>query len=242
MRKYFGKFIPKKSWFDTNGDGDLDYRDFIAAAQKAVEAITPSKNILDINGDGVIDINDALDAARITGATIVGAGVTLGVGAVAGSVLVTGKATAIATVVAASIGSAAGAGIGVLFGSTTVVSWAAVQLASGSWVVATKTVIATSPAFVSAMSSIGSLASATSSGIVSTIAGFPVVQIAALQSLVASKQVLIIAGIPIAREAAIAAGLVAAVVVGGYVYYVLTRKRFDKEEVEEALGNGPLLA
>lgn len=242
MKKYFGKFIPKKSWFDANGDGDVDYRDFIAAAQKAVDAITPSKNILDINGDGVVDINDALDAARITGATIAGAGVTFGVGAVAGSVLVTGKATAIATVVASSIGSAAGAGIGMLFGSTTVVSWGAVQLASGSWIVATKTVVATSPVFVTAMSSFGSLASATSSGIVNTIAGFPVVQSAALKSLVASKQVLVIAGVPIAREVALAAGLVAVVVVGGYAYYVLTRKRIEKSEVEEVLGSPPLTA
>jgi len=43
MRKYFGKFIPKKSWFDANGDGDVDCRDFLDAAQKVVDSITPSK-------------------------------------------------------------------------------------------------------------------------------------------------------------------------------------------------------
>ena len=52
---------------------------------------------------------------------------------------------------------------------------------------------------------------------------------------------LIIAGIPIAREVALAAGLVAVVVVGGYAYYVLTRKRINKSEVEEALGSPPLM-
>ena len=242
MKKYFGKFIPKKSWFDANGDGDLDYRDFIAAAQKAVDAITPSKNILDINGDGVVDINDALDAARITGATIAGIGVTFGVGALAGSVLVTGKATAIATVVASSIGGAAGAGVGAVFGATTAFSWGAVQLANGSWILATKTVVSTSPALMTALSSAGSFATAASSGIVNTIAGFPVIQATALKSLVASKEVLVIAGIPIAREVALAAGLVAVVIVSGYAYYVLTRQRIETQEVEEIIGNSPLPA
>ena len=74
VKKYFGKFVPKQSWFDTNGDGDVDYKDFIAAAQNTLNALTPSNAVLDINGDGVIDIKDALDAARITGATIAGAG------------------------------------------------------------------------------------------------------------------------------------------------------------------------
>ena len=242
MRKYFGKFIPKKSWFDANGDGDVDCRDFLDAAQKVVDSITPSKNILDINGDGVVDINDALDAARITGATIAGIGVTFSAGALAGSVLVTGKATAIATVVASSMGAAAGAGIGAVFGTTTAVSWGAVQLASGSWILATKTVISSSPAFVTAMSSAGSFASTTSSGIVNTIAGFPVVQSAAVKSLVASKNILVIAGVPVAREVARVTGLVAVVVVGGYAYYVLTRKRLEKQEVEEIIGDSSLPA
>lgn len=237
MRKYFGKLIPKKIWFDVNGDGSVDYHDIISAAQKTVNAITPSKNTFDINGDGVVDINDALDAARITGATIAGIGVTFSVGAVAGSILVTGKATAIAAVVASSIGAAAGAGFGAIFATTSTVSWGAVQLASGSWILATKTVVATSPAFVTAMSSIGSLATATSSGVVKTVAGFPVIQSAAVKSLISSKQVLLIAGIPVAREVALASGLVALVVVGGYAYYVLTRKRINKADVEAILGN-----
>lgn len=242
MMKYLGKLMPKKSWFDVNGDGSIDHHDLINAAQKVVDTITPSKNAFDINGDGVVDINDALDAARITGATIAGIGVTFGVGAVAGSVLVTGKATAIASVVASSIGAAAGAGIGAVFGTTTAVSWGAVQLASGSWILATKTVVSSSPAFMMAMSSAGSFASAASSGIVNTIAGFPVVQSAAVKSLVASKEVWVIAGIPVAREVALATGLVAVVVVGGYAYYVLTRKRLEKQEVEEIIGGSPLPA
>lgn len=242
MRKYFDKLIPKKIWFDVNGDGSVDCHDIVLAAQKAVSALTPSKNAFDINGDGIIDINDALDAARITGATIAGIGVTFSVGAVAGSVLVTGKATAIASVVASSIGAAAGAGFGSVFVTTNTVSWAAVQLASGSWILATKTVVATSPAFVTAMSSIGSLATGTSSGIVNTIAGFPVIKAAAVQSLVSSNQVLLIAGIPVAREVALVTGLVALVVVSGYAYYVLTRKRIDRVDVEAILGDSPQTA
>lgn len=242
MRKYFGKFVPKKSWLDANGDGDVDFRDFLAAAQKVVDAITPSKNLLDINGDGVVDVNDALDAARITGATIVGAGVTFGAGAVAGSILVTGKATAIATVVASSIGGAAGAGLAAFFGTTTAVSWGAVQLASGSWILATNTVVSSSPTFIAAVSSAGSFITAASNGFVNTIAGFPVIEALALKSLVASKEVLLIAGVPVAREVAIVTGLVAVVVVSGYAYYVLTRKRIDRDEVERIIGNSPLPA
>ncbi|MDG1432276.1 MAG: hypothetical protein P8Q23_11945 [Paracoccaceae bacterium] len=241
-QRYFEKFIPKKSWLDANGDGDVDYQDFIAAAQKTLNAVTPTKNALDINGDGVVDINDALDAARITGATIAGVGATLGVGAVAGGVLVTGKATAIASVVASSLGGAAGAAAGTIFGTTTAVSWAGVQLASGSWILATKTVVTTSPAFVTAISSIGSVATSASSGIVNTIAGFPVVKSLALISLNASKQTVVIAGMPIATNFALAAGLIAVVVVGGYAYYVLTRKRIEKSEVEEILREPPEMA
>lgn len=242
MKRYFGKFVPKKSWFDADRNGDVDYRDFIAAAQKVVDSITPSKNILDINGDGTVDVNDALDAARITGATIAGAGVTFAAGALAGSVLVTGKATLIAGVIASSIGGAAGAGIGALVGTTSAVSWAAVQLSNGSWILATKTVVSSSPTLMTALSSAGSFASATSNGIVSAIAGFPVIQSGAVNSLVASKQILVIAGIPVAREVALTTGLVAMVVIGGYAYYILTRKRIEKREVQDAIESSPHLA
>jgi hypothetical protein len=94
---------------------------------------------------------------------------------------------------------------------------------------------------VMVISSIGSLASATSSVIVNTLRGFPVVQSAVLKSLVASKQVLVIAGVPIAREVALDAGLVAVVVVGGYAYYGLTKKRINKSEVEAVLGRPPVM-
>ena len=241
-KTYFGRFIPKKSWFDTNGDGDVDYRDFLAAAKNAIDAITPSKEIFDINGDGVVDVNDALDAARITGATIAGAGATLGVGAVAGSILVTGKAAAIASVVASSIGAAAGAGLGVIFGTTTGTMFGAVQLANGAWILAAKTVVATSPTFVTTMSSAGALISGTAKGAVDTIAGLPVIKATALKSLVASKEIVVIAGIPVAREIAIAAGLIAVVVASGYAYYVLTRNRIEATEVEDAIDAFPNLA
>ena len=242
MKKYFGKFVPKKEWFDTNSDGNVDYHDFLAAAQNVVNSVKPSKNILDINGDGVVDINDALDAARITGATIAGVGVTFGVGAVAGSVLVTGKATAIATVIASSIGSTAGAGLGAVFGTTSAVSWGAIQLASGSWIIATKTVVATSPTFVTAMSTIGGGATTASSGIVNTLAGFPVIQSAAASALVSQNKLLVIAGVPVAREVALATGLVALIVVGGYAYYVLTRKQVKTSEVEAIISSPPQTA
>jgi alkaline phosphatase len=110
MKKYFGKFVPKKSWIDANGDGDVDYQDFIFAAKSALNSITPSKQTLDINGDGKVDINDALDAARITGAAIAATGITVAVSSYAGAVLVTGQATTIATTITASIGAGIGGG------------------------------------------------------------------------------------------------------------------------------------
>ena len=239
VKKYFGRFTPNRSWFDTNGDGDVNYQDFIAAAQNALNSITPSKNILDVNGDGVVDVNDAIDAARITGAAITGAGVTLAVGAVAGSVLVTGSATSIATVISTALGAAAGAGIGTIVGATSGTAVAAVQLSNGTWILGVKTVIATSPTFVSAVSSVTGIVSGASSAMVNTIAGLPVIQTAALNSLVNSNSVLIIAGIPVAREVAIATGLVAVVIVSGYAYYVLTSKRVSKTDVEMAIVSNP---
>tara|TARA_B100000768_G_C11169617_1_gene328129 strand:+ start:635 stop:901 length:267 start_codon:yes stop_codon:yes gene_type:complete len=77
---------------------------------------------------------------------------------------------------------------------------AGVQLASGSRILAKTTVVATSPAFVTAMSSIGSIATTASSRIVNTLASFPVIQSAAISSLVSSKKLLVIAGVPVARE------------------------------------------
>jgi len=238
VRKYFGRFVPNKSWFDVNGDGDVDYKDFLSAAQNALNAVTPSKGLFDINGDGVVDINDALDAARITGATIAGVGVTFGVGAVAGSILVTGKATAIATVITSSVGAAAGAGFGMLFGATATTAFSAIQLANGTWILGVKTLIATSPSFVTTISAAGSIVAGASTGVVQTIAGLPVVQTAAISSLVQSKSIIVIAGIPIAREVALATGLVAIIVSGGYAYYVLTRSRIAADEVERATSTG----
>lgn len=238
-RKYFGRFIPKKSWFDINNDGDVDYRDFLVAAQNTLEALTPSKNVFDVNGDGVVDVNDALDAARITGATITGAGVTLGAGAVAGSILVTGKATAIATLITSSIGATVGTGLGAVFGTTTGTLWAAVQLSNGAWILATETVVTMSPAFVMTMSSAGALIAGTAKGAIDSIAGLTIIHTAALKSLVASSELIVIAGIPVAREVALAAGLIAVVIVGGYAYYVLTRNRIDADEVREAVDSFP---
>lgn len=242
VRKYIKKLVPKKAWFDANGDGDVNHRDVLAAAQKSIEAIIRRKSVFDVNGDGVVDINDALDAARITGATIASAGVTLGAGAVAGSIMVSGKATAIATLIASSVGAAAGAGFGMVLGSTATTAYSAVQLANGTWILGVKTLIATSPSFVTTISSAGSVIAGASSGVVNTIAGLPVVQAAGLKSLVQSNSIIVIAGIPIAREVALATGLVAIVVSGGYAYYVLTRNRIEPEAVEAAIAEGESLA
>ena len=242
MKKYFGKFVPKKSWLDSNGDGDIDYHDFIHAAKSALDAVTPSKEILDINGDGKVDINDALDAARITGATIAATGITAAVSSYAGVVLISGKATAIATTIAASIGAGAGGGLTALLGSTTTVAWAAWQTSSGVWVVAAQGVTAISPTLVASVSGASAFIATSAQSAVSTIAGFPVIESIATTSLVSSKDILLIAGVPVAREIALASALVALVVVAGYSYYILTRHRIGKEDVLEHLdGFAPTL-
>jgi len=235
MKKFFGKFVPKKSWFDANGDGDVDYKDFLDAAKKALNAATPSKNAFDINGDGKVDINDALDAARITGVTIAATGVTAAVSSYAGAVLVTGKATAIATTIAGSIGAGIGGGLTALLGSTTTVGWAAWQTTSGVWIVAAKSVTSISPTLVSAVSGTGSFVASSAETVVSTIAGFPVIEKIAIDALVSSNDILMIAGVPVAREVAIASALIAVVIVAGYSFYILTRKRISKEEVEDCI-------
>lgn len=233
MRKYFGKFVPQKSWFDANGDGDVDYKDFIHAAKKALDVAIPSSEAFDINGDGRVDINDALDAARITGVAIAATGVTAAASSYAGAVLVTGKATAIATTIAGSIGAGVGGGLTALLGSTTTVAWAAWQTTSGVWVVAAKGVTAVSPTLVTAVSGASAFVASSAESAVTTIAGFPVVEQIATNALVSAGDILMIAGVPVAREVAIASALVAVVVVSGYTFYILTRKRISKDEVEQ---------
>lgn len=246
MKKYFGKFVPKKFWIDANedgdGDGDVDYQDFIFAAKSALNSITPSKQTLDINGDGKVDINDALDAARITGAAIAATGITVAVSSYAGAVLVTGQATTIATTITASIGAGIGGGLTALLGSTTTVAWATWQTSSGVWIIAAKGVKAISPTLVASVSGASAFAASSAQSAVSAIAGFPLIEKIAMSSLVGSGDILIIAGVPIAREVAIASALVALVVFAGYTYYILTRKRINKEEVLEHLeGLSPAL-
>jgi len=239
MKKYFGKFVPKKSWFDTNNDGDIDYKDFLKAAKNALDALTPSSSILDINGDGKVDVNDALDAARITGATIAGAGITVAASSYAGTILISGKATAIATTIAASIGAGFAGGVTTLLGSTTTIGWAAWQTTSGAWIVAAKSVTSISPALISTISGAGAIVPSTVSGVIETIAGFPVIQAIATDALVSSGDILMVVGIPIAREVAIAAGLIALVIIGGYSYYILTRHHITKQEIETTLSPNP---
>jgi hypothetical protein len=234
--------VPRSNPLDINNDGVVDSKDLVAGAKKVLGALTPSKNLFDINGDGRVDSKDALDAMRITGAAIAGAGVTFSAGAVAGSVLITGKVTAIASVIASAIGSATAAGLGVVYGTVSSATVSAVQLSNGVWILGVRSFLETSPTFVSLASSTGALVTGTATSIVDSIAGLPVLKSVALKSLVSSNKVLVIAGVPIAREVAIAAGLVAVVVVGGYAYYVLTRDRVSPEDVDGLSSPSPLPA
>ena len=232
MKKYIGKILPDKAWLDFNGDGETNFQDFKDAAKSIFDTVTPSRNILDINGDGKVDIQDAIDAAKISGAAIAGVGVTITAGALAGSAVVTGTATSIASVVAATVGAGASAGAASIFGATSTFAYAATQTASGVWIIQAASYVGASTELIAAASSLGATITASISPVVQTIAGLPVVQQVALSHAVHTGDILLIAGIPIAREVAIFVGLVAVVVVAGYAFYVLTRKRVSKDEIE----------
>lgn len=47
----------------------------------------------------------------------------------------------------------------------------------------------------------------------------------ALSNAIAANEIVMIAGIPMAVNAALAAGLIAIVIIGGYAYYLLTKDR-----------------
>ena len=47
----------------------------------------------------------------------------------------------------------------------------------------------------------------------------------ALSNAIAANEIVMVAGVPMAVNAALAAGLIAIVIVGGYAYYLLTKDR-----------------
>lgn len=185
------------------------------------------RNALDLNGDGRVDYKDAIVATKIAGAAVVGAGTALAAGAYGGALVVSGTASTIATGIVAAAGASVGAFAGAILGTTSA-TFMAVETASGAVVIASEAAVAFTPQLVSAFSGVGSVASAMNSTIVAKIAGLPVIQSLAVEAAISKGSTIVIGGVPILREAALAAGLISLLIVGGYAYVVL-----NENEVEQ---------
>lgn len=235
FKKALGALTPSKDAFDVNGDGKVDYKDFIDGARKLGSKAIPSKSTFDANGDGKIDYKDAVVGAKIAGAAVVGAGTTLAAGAYGGALIVSGTASSIATGIVGAAGATAGAFTGTLLGTATTSTFLAMKTASGALIIVSETAAAISPGLVSAFSAVGSGAGAMNSALVAKIAGLPVIEALAVNAGVSKGALIVIAGIPVAREMAIAVGLISIVIVGGYAYFLLN-KDVDREDVTELMG------
>lgn len=182
---------------------------------------------LDVNGDGVIDHRDAIVAAKIAGASAAGVGVTAFASASAGSAIIATGATAVAAKVTAVAGAVAGAFIASTVGTATA-TVSVLALGPSSLLLGSVTITSAVSAKVLAVSmSAGALMGQAANGV---IAGMPVIQQIALSNAIAAKQVVLIAGVPMGVSAALAAGLIAIVIVGGYAYYLLTVDQIDSTD------------
>jgi hypothetical protein len=181
------------------------------------------RNALDLNGDGRVDYKDAIVATKIAGAAVVGAGTALAAGAYSGALVVSGTASTIATGIVATAGASVGAFTGAILGATST-TFMAVKTASGAVVIASEAAVTFTPQLVAAFSGV----SAMNSMVVAKIAGLPVIQSLAVEAAISKGSTIVIGGVPILREAALAAGLISLLIVGGYAYVLL-----NENEVEQ---------
>lgn len=232
FKKVRGALTPSKDAFDVNGDGSVDYKDFIDGAKKLG---SKAKATFDANGDGKIDYKDAAVGAKIAGAAVVGAGATFAAGAYGGALIVSGTASSIAMGIVGAAGATVGAFTGTLLGTATTSTFLAMKTASGALIIVSETAASISPGLVSALSAVGSGAGAMNSALVAKIAGLPVIEALAVNAGVSKGALIVIAGVPVAREVAIAVGLISIVIVGGYAYFLLN-KDVDEADLTELTG------
>jgi hypothetical protein len=235
VKKTLSALTPSRATLDVNGDGKVDYKDFVEAARRVGSKAIPSKSAFDANNDGVIDHKDALVVAKIAGAAITGAGATLAAGAYGGALVVSGTAASISTGIVSVAGAAVGGFAGVVLGTATTTSFLAMKTASGALIIVSESAAAVSPGLVSAFSALGSTVGAMNSTLVAKVAGLPVVEAIAVNAGVSKGALVMIFGIPVAREVAVAAGLVSIVILGAYAYFLLN-KDVEREQVVELAG------
>lgn len=183
---------------------------------------------LDLNGDGVVDHRDAVVAAKIIGAAAAGVGSTALASAAAGSAIVATGASAVAAQVTALAGAAVGAFVAATLGTSTA-AMSIVALGPTSLFIGTVSVTtAVSTKVLAASAATGALVGQLANG---TLAGLPVIQQIALSSAISANEIVLVAGVPMGVSAALAAGLIAIVIVGGYAYYLLTKDRLSEEDL-----------
>jgi hypothetical protein len=189
---------------------------------------------LDVNGDGSLDLADVKAAGRVVadnGVAIsgtVGAAVTVAAGSAAagaavGSAIVGAKAAAIGSAVATAAGATAGVVGGLWAGTATIPGLLVTQIGS-LIIVESATLVTVSAPVVAAWTSTATVASAAAEAATGFVAGLPVVKSAAAYSAKAAGDIVMIGGVAFSVKAAIVAGLVLAVVIGGVAYYVLTKE------------------
>ena len=193
------------------------------------------QSILDVNGDGKINSRDAVAAGKIAAAAAAGVASTAFIGMVVGNAIVAAKAAAIAKTVAAIAGAGAGVAFGGILGTSTAVTITkGVTLINGGSMALISTtstaVTSISSAVVaktSALTTAGAWAAEASTGY---IAGLPIIEKVAVAKEVKEGSVVIIGGKVIGVKAAIASGLIAAIVVAGVVYYVAIKPRKENNK------------
>lgn len=195
--------------------------------KKIRAAASSFSSVFDVNGDGVIDHRDAVAAAKIAGSAAAGVGGTVLISAAAGSTLVATGASALAAKVTMVAGAAAGAFIAVTLGSATTAAFGVMQVGSTLFISSASMTTAVSAKLAAVAAGGGTVIAQALNG---TIAGFPIIGQIALSEAVSSGSVVIVGGIPMGVTAAVAAGLIAIVIVGGYAYYVLTKDRINGAE------------
>lgn len=226
-----GRWI--RSSLDVNGDGVVDGKDWEVAKGVFVKTISASAIAAGVTAAGAAAAGSALvssSATAIGAAASTAAGTVIGVatGQLAASAYsaikvaqVSKAATVIASEYAASMYVA-----GYSFSSALAIGQA-VKIAAFRQIA-----VAISPSVTSTIAAIKSASVGTGAavGFVSEIAagkiaGLPIVQAVATEVLVMQGKVFVVGGIAFSVQAAIAIGLISAVIVGGYTYFILNSEK-----------------
>lgn len=226
-----GRWI--RSSLDVNGDGVVNEKDWEVAKGVFVKTISASAIAAGVTAAGAAAAGSALVSSS---ATAIGAAASTAAGTVIG--VVTGQlaATAYSAIKVAQVSKAATV-IASEYAASMYVSGysfsSALAIGQAVKIAAFRQIaIAISPSVTSTIAAIKSASVGTGAavGFVSEIAagkiaGLPIVQAVATEALVMQGKVFVVGGIAFSVQAAIAIGLISAVIVGGYTYFILNSEK-----------------